>query len=220
MRHLKDTPFHLNPYFKEVYQAMKTVREELSQSIEKQKRVFFESEPIDFAKHDDRDGIIRDGQYRWELLHNLILLKLGGLKDIKNAVDKIWEIPLYEKEVFKAFTYGKKPPVMLTEAEKREIIQLVNLAESRLRKGIIMNQFSEKLQMKMNKIKKLHKQKRIKESDLQRVQKANKSPGRIETIAEKTNSTFTEDSLSSDNENDSSYDSNEIEDEFLKMKAK
>lgn len=59
--HLKQTPFHENPYFKEVYQAMKQVRQELSDSIEKQRKVYFESEPIDFIRSDERDEVVRNG---------------------------------------------------------------------------------------------------------------------------------------------------------------
>jgi hypothetical protein len=48
--------FHENPYFKDVYNAMKMVKKELQHSIDTQKKVYFESEPPDYAGEDYRDS--------------------------------------------------------------------------------------------------------------------------------------------------------------------
>lgn len=55
----------------------------------------------------------------------MICTKLGGLHNLKSAVDKMWEGIDYNNLVREAFTKFKKPPVMITEEERKKIGELV-----------------------------------------------------------------------------------------------
>ena len=98
MLKLKTMQFHENPYFKELYKALKMVKAELQKGIDTQMNIYFESEPPDYAGEDLRyaDMLKRNAQQRWKFLHNHILLKLGGIADIKGAIEKIYECKSYE----------------------------------------------------------------------------------------------------------------------------
>jgi hypothetical protein len=84
-------PFHENPNFKNVRKAMQVGQSELAHCIENQQMVFFEGEPIDYGENKVVTDPIEEGQLRWFRLKYLILMKLGGIQDIRNAVDKIYE---------------------------------------------------------------------------------------------------------------------------------
>lgn len=51
------------------------------------------------------------------------------------AVEMMKDKKAYEKLVQESFTFGKKPPIRLTEAEKDEIKLLISQAEFRAKKG-------------------------------------------------------------------------------------
>ena len=100
--------------------------------------VYFESEPPDYAGEDMRwsDNLHRNPQERWKFIHDHILLKCGGIKEIKGAVDKIYETSNYQDLVNHAFSKGKKPPVKMTEAEMNQILKMIRIADNRSKKGI------------------------------------------------------------------------------------
>jgi hypothetical protein len=77
----------------------------------------FESKPIDFEKEDPRSKDKRDPSQQWKMFYNLILLKSGGINDIRGAVEKVYEVNDYDKLVIEAFAKGIKPPKKLSVTE-------------------------------------------------------------------------------------------------------
>jgi hypothetical protein len=57
-------------------------------------------------------------QVTWNNIRELVLNQ-GGAKLIKKAVNNIYECNDFHKQVLKAFAQGKKPPVNLSDEEKR-----------------------------------------------------------------------------------------------------
>lgn len=112
--------FHENPYYRHIYKALKTVKNEISKTIDQQKSAIFESEPLDFAS-DDEKSIERSPGHLWKLMYDLIF-NIKGDKDLKRAIDNMYGGKKHDQLVFEAFAKGHKPPLKLTENEKAKIL--------------------------------------------------------------------------------------------------
>lgn len=68
-------------------------------------------------------------------MSSIVLENTTGVQDIKNAIEKIYEIYDYEKLVKEAFGKGNKPPLMLTENEKIKISEMKKLLMEQRKKA-------------------------------------------------------------------------------------
>lgn len=78
----------------------------------------------------------------WEQIEKLVIRKINGTKDIKRALDKKYTQIEYQKQVKEAFASWNKPPLMLTEDERKGIRNLIQIIESRKAKGIVNKNMS------------------------------------------------------------------------------
>jgi hypothetical protein len=59
-----------------VYQSLKNVKKDLQYSINNQKRVFFESPPLDF-QHEENESIT--SEELWKKIYKLSVLEVNGI---------------------------------------------------------------------------------------------------------------------------------------------
>jgi len=57
----------------------------------------------------------------WTMIAEQILHPTKGNKDLKRALDKVWEISEHDENVRKAFAQGKKPPIKFSDCEFKEM---------------------------------------------------------------------------------------------------
>lgn len=89
--------------------------------------MFFESMPMDFEAESDQPNHKLDAAVTWNNLRELIFQNTGGIRAIERAVNNIYDNREHYKQVMEAFTRGQRPPVRLTDSEKKEIINLIDI---------------------------------------------------------------------------------------------
>ena len=105
---------------------MKKSRDEIADSIEKRKLIFFESVPLNFNEFtteeelNEMDSPSETHSQRkslWSVISDQILDPQKKMEELLRALEKIFELNEYEKSVFKAFATGKKPPLKFSDKE-------------------------------------------------------------------------------------------------------
>ena len=86
--------------FKHVFKALQKSRQEIAESLGSRKLLFFETKPMNFGNyHCEGDATVEEGESKWATITDQILDAKLNLKDLKGALDKIFEISEYEKLV-------------------------------------------------------------------------------------------------------------------------
>lgn len=127
-----------NPYFKDIYKALKLAKKDLDYAIDSQKMILFETMPPDykfeFAKNQDPEF---QAQKNWKLIQGLAMTKNTGIKEIDKIITDKFEKEMFHELLEASFAKGQKPPQKLTEVERRQIASLYNIVSARAKKGIV-----------------------------------------------------------------------------------
>lgn len=82
----------------------------------------------------------------WSAIRQLVLGGGAELITIKRSVDRIYDNQDHTKRVEESFAKGIKPPVKLTDEEKHELLKLIEIVQSRLKKGIVNRNFTRNVE--------------------------------------------------------------------------
>lgn len=78
----------------------------------------------------------------WHSIKELVLGPSTDMKQVKQSIDQIYDKQGHEMQVEQSFAKGIKRPVKLNDEDKKELLKLIEIVQSRIKKGIINRNFT------------------------------------------------------------------------------